>query len=108
MSTPHDSPSDPAGDARPGDASAAPSSSGGSDRAARPRRRSRVTASRHFPFAFEARMRAPALAFGITPNTTGVAVTHTHLVVRFGPWRLATPLANIEGAELSGPYRLWK
>jgi hypothetical protein len=53
-------------------------------------------------------MRAPALAFGITPNTTGVAVTHAHLVVRFGPWRLATPLDNIEGAELSGPYRLWK
>lgn len=59
---------------------------------------------REFGFAFEGRYRLPALAFGITPTTARVAVTDDELLVRFGPWRLRTPLANVSGTQESGDY----
>jgi hypothetical protein len=62
----------------------------------------------HFPFDFDVLFRPAALPFGINASTTGVAVTSTQLVARFGPWRLATALANIKGAEITGPYQMWK
>jgi hypothetical protein len=27
---------------------------------------------------------------------------------RFGPWRLSTPVANVTGVALTGPYTFWK
>lgn len=30
------------------------------------------------------------------------------LDVRFGPWRVSTPLDNVAGAEVGGPYAAWK
>ena len=57
-----------------------------------------------FEFAFDGRYRLPALAFGITPATTEVVVTADELLVRFGPWRLRTSLANIAGTEVSTGY----
>ncbi len=30
------------------------------------------------------------------------------LDVRFGPWRLSTPLENVSDAAVTGPYALWK
>jgi len=57
-----------------------------------------------FEFAFDGRYRLPALAFGITPATTEVVVTADELLVRFGPWRLRTALANIAGTEVSTGY----
>jgi len=30
------------------------------------------------------------------------------LFIRYGPWSLRTPLSNISGAELTGPYNLVK
>ncbi len=62
----------------------------------------------HFPFAFASSYRLPALAFGITPRTSGVSVTDVELRVRYGPWRLRTPLANIVSAELSGGFTFLK
>ena len=61
-----------------------------------------------FPFRFATSYRIPAVAFGITPRTTYVEVTGTELVVRFGPWRLRTPLTNIAGVEPSGGFSFVK
>ncbi|MGO4603440.1 hypothetical protein [Terrabacter sp. 2YAF2] len=60
--------------------------------------------TREFAFAFEGRYRLPALAFGITPATSRVVVTDEELLVRFGPWRLRTPLANVESTQVSSGY----
>ena len=30
------------------------------------------------------------------------------LSARFGPWRLSTPLENVAGTEVTGPYQLLK
>jgi hypothetical protein len=64
-------------------------------------------ASRH-DFAFAAAYRLPALAFGITGSTSWVELGPGGLVVRFGPWRLRTPLANVAGAEQTGGFRYLK
>ncbi|GAA2486034.1 hypothetical protein GCM10009858_24930 [Terrabacter carboxydivorans] len=64
--------------------------------------------TREFEFAFEGRYRLPALAFGVTPATAKVLVTDTELLVRFGPWRLRTSLANISGTEVSGDYAWYR
>ncbi len=62
-----------------------------------------MPASRH-RFAFAPAYRLPALAFGVTPATTSVVVGPDDLQVRFGPWRLRTPLANLAGVELTGDF----
>jgi hypothetical protein len=59
-----------------------------------------------FEFAFDPEYRAAALAFGVTPGRTGVDLEDGRLVARYGFWRLETELSNIEGTEVSGPYRL--
>ena len=59
-----------------------------------------------FEFAFDPEYRAAALAFGVTPGRTGVDLEDGRLVARYGFWRLETELINIEGTEVSGPYRL--
>lgn len=64
--------------------------------------------TREFEFAFEGRYRLPALAFGITPITARVLVTEDALLVRFGPWRLQTPLANVAGTEVSTGYAWYR
>ena len=61
-----------------------------------------------FKFAFEPSYRAVARLFGITPETAWVEVGARTLEARFGPWRLSTPLANVTGAEVTGPYAFWK
>lgn len=60
--------------------------------------------TREFAFDFEGRYRLPALLFGITPSTALVSVTDDELLVRFGLWRLRTPLTNVAGTQLSGDY----
>jgi hypothetical protein len=57
-----------------------------------------------FSFRFAPAYRLPALLFGVTPRTTSVEVTDGRLVIRFGPWRLQSDLANIVGVEVTGPY----
>ena len=56
---------------------------------------------RRFEFAFEGRYRLPALMFGVTPATAHVVVTDDELLVRFGPWSLRTPVANVADAQVS-------
>jgi len=61
-----------------------------------------------FQFAFTPRYRLAALAFGITPATAWVEVNARDLKTRFGPWRLATLVANIKRVAITGPYRFAK
>ncbi len=59
---------------------------------------------REFAFEFEGRYRLPALLFGIRAGTARVVVTDDELLVRFGPWRLRTPLANVAGTQVTAGY----
>lgn len=63
---------------------------------------------KRFGFEFAPAYRVLARAFGITPATAWVEVGDEALDVRFGPWKLSTPLANITDVAVTGPYRLWK
>ncbi|MBE3014864.1 hypothetical protein IL992_37690 [Microbispora sp. NEAU-D428] len=57
-----------------------------------------------FAFDFDPRF-APLLSvLGIRPDTAGVLVGPGTLRVRFGPWVIETPLANVSGVETTGPY----
>lgn len=60
--------------------------------------------TREFEFSFEGRYRVPALLFGITPMTTRVTVTDDELLVRFGVWRLRTPLTNVTETTETGGF----
>jgi len=64
--------------------------------------------TQEFEFAFEGRYRLPALAFGVTPGSARVLVTDDELLVRFGPWRLRTPLANVAGTEVTSGYAFYR
>jgi hypothetical protein len=63
---------------------------------------------RTFPFRFTPAYRVAALPFGVLPRTTGVVLTDTDLVVRFGPWRLRTPRGNVAGVEQTGGFGFMK
>ncbi len=58
----------------------------------------------HYDFAFARSYRLPALVFGVLPRTTGVTLGPQGLLVRFGPWRLRTTIANVAGAEVTGGF----
>lgn len=57
-----------------------------------------------FDFAFSRVLSWPLAFLGVTPWTAHVEVTDDDFTVRFGPWSLATPRSNIEGASIGGPY----
>jgi hypothetical protein len=61
-----------------------------------------------FPFRFAPAYRLPALLFGVTPLTAAVTVTGTELRVRFGLWRLRTPLGNVARVHRTGGFGLLK
>jgi hypothetical protein len=61
-----------------------------------------------FEFAFAERYRPMLGLLGVTPNTALVTVGDEELRVRFGPWRLRTPIDNVEGLERSGGYQWFK
>ena len=61
-----------------------------------------------FAFRFDPLFRVLSLPFGVMPGTSLVEVIDDHLVVRFGPWYLRTPVANVVGCERSGPYSVSK
>ena len=64
--------------------------------------------SSRFPFAFTRAYRLAALPFGITPRSAYVEVAGEELRVRYGPWSLRTPLANVASAELTGGFTFLK
>jgi hypothetical protein len=61
-----------------------------------------------FPFAFEPAFRFTGLPLGITPAGVRVEVEPDVLRAVFGRWVVETPLTNVAGAEVSGPYSLIK
>lgn len=61
-----------------------------------------------FDFAFAPAYRVAALPLGITPRTTSVRLAGEGLEVRFGPWSLRTPLANVTGWEETGGFAYLK
>lgn len=61
-----------------------------------------------FTFAFSPPYLRAAGFFGITPARSWVEVGETFLDARFGRWRVYTPLRNVAGAELTGPYHFFK
>ncbi len=65
-------------------------------------------APRRYDFAFTPGYRVAAFVLGITPSTAWVDVTGGEVAVRFGLWRLRTPLANVTSVELSGDYAFVK
>jgi hypothetical protein len=67
-----------------------------------------VSGVERFEFAFSRAYRGPSRAFGITPENAWVDVGKGTLDARFGRWRLSTPLTNVAGAEVTGPYAFWK
>jgi hypothetical protein len=64
--------------------------------------------TRLFPFRFAAAYRLPALVFGVTGATAAVCVDDEMLRIRFGPWRVRTPLTNVVSATRTGPFSLVK
>jgi len=61
-----------------------------------------------FDFDFAPAYRLPALLLGVTGSTSWVELGAGGLVVRFGLWRLRTPLSNIDHVVESGDYAWWK
>jgi hypothetical protein len=61
-----------------------------------------------FPFAFDYPLAAPLAAVGVTPLTAHVDVEDDWFDVRFGPWRLRTPLANVGTLTVTGPFRAYR
>jgi hypothetical protein len=63
-----------------------------------------------FPFAFGALPRLGLALVNVRPSTSRTVVDSDRdlLDVRFGPWRVVTPLLNIGSVELAGPYSAWK
>ncbi|MDQ6725216.1 MAG: hypothetical protein M3066_03485 [Actinomycetota bacterium] len=57
-----------------------------------------------FPFLFDPVHRTFALLFGITPDNARVEVADGHLLARYGPWSVRTPLTNVASTVVTGPY----
>ncbi|WP_233563458.1 hypothetical protein [Micromonospora musae] len=68
----------------------------------------RYAMSRRFPFRFDPAFRPLLALVGVRPGTAWAEVDDRQLVVRFGPWRLATARENVTGVERGGPYRWWR
>ncbi len=64
--------------------------------------------SGRFPFATDPAVAPLSLLFGVSGRAAFAEVSAEELRVRFGVWRLRTPMANVEGAEVTGPYSLLK
>jgi len=61
-----------------------------------------------FGFRFDPVLQLLAMPFGVTPASARCVVRVDRLVVRFGPWLVETPLANVASAAITGPYHPWK
>lgn len=61
-----------------------------------------------FAFGLAPAWRIPLLLFGVRPGTAFAEVREGEFAVRFGFWSLRTPLSNVAGTTLTGPYAPWK
>ena len=67
-----------------------------------------MTETRRFEFAFDPRYRHIQRLITITPGRAWLEVGPELLRAKFGPYGLETPIANVERAEITGPYSYWK
>ncbi len=65
-------------------------------------------AVRVFPFQFDAQYARLLRLLGVGPANSEVVVTPERFVARFGRWVIDTPLTNIAGACVTGPYRNYR
>jgi hypothetical protein len=62
-----------------------------------------------FPFRFDLASRPLLLGLVVHPGNASVTLTDDdRFVARFGHWVVDTPLANIDCATVTGPYRWYK
>ncbi len=61
-----------------------------------------------FPFAFDERYSWMLRLLGVSAKNAMVTLEEEKLRVRFGRWGTATPVTNIAGCEVSGPYRWYR
>lgn len=62
-----------------------------------------------FAFAVDDKFRPLLLGIGVVPSRCSVVLTDEgHLDARFGAFRCRTPLTNVAGASVTGPYRWWR
>lgn len=61
-----------------------------------------------YAFRFDTKAADVLRLLTINEDRSWVRVTDDWLDVRFGPWRVRTPLTNVAGAEQSGPLSLWR
>jgi hypothetical protein len=59
-----------------------------------------------FPFRWATPYRVLAAPFGVTPGRAFVRVGAGVFEVRFGPWHLETPIANVTSCEETTGYSL--
>jgi hypothetical protein len=63
---------------------------------------------RFFPYDLDVRYQLIWWPFGVRDDD-GVTITNDgRFVATFGRWRVDTPLANIKGWQVSGPYQWYK
>jgi hypothetical protein len=60
-----------------------------------------------YPFSVDPSWRLPLRLIGVRPSSAYVDV-NDELAVRFGPWTLRTPISNVAGAAVTGPYSAWR
>ncbi|SFB41880.1 hypothetical protein SAMN05216266_110210 [Amycolatopsis marina] len=58
----------------------------------------------HFPFVVDPRFARLLTPLHLDRKTSGVRVGWDGLSVRFGPWHVHSPLTNIAGASVTGPF----
>lgn len=61
-----------------------------------------------FAFRFAEPYRVAARPFGITPEAAYVQVGERTVRARYGRWLVQTPLTNVTGVAITGPYRFIK
>ena len=76
----------------------------------RPGRGDAPPGSAVFPFRYSGVVGAAARVVASTERRAFVAIDEERgeFIARFGPWVVATGIANIAGARLTGPYAAWK
>ena len=67
-----------------------------------------MTDDQLFPFSFDGRVRLPLALGGVTSHTAGVRLSADRLLVRYGLFRLETPLSNVLDVRVTGPYKRWR
>ena len=67
-----------------------------------------MTDTLRFEFDWRPSYRRAALLFGVTPRRAWAEVGDGRLTVRFGWWTLTSPLDNVTGTDVTGPYAFVK